>query len=784
MISSDVSAGTTALASDFNNLRTDAIGTRSLTNRTGGTVAAGDIVVPDTGHDTAFVICGSPTTYGGPILIATESIANLATGLLAVGGYITVNTVGTVTSGHFLKLSSSSPQLVQDAGTDPSIKGIIGVAFTGCTGAGQVTALIYHKPNVTSPTFTDVTVSGNLDLGGTAGYQRISGSDNDVRFRSNNVDQMTLSNGILRPLSDGYVQLGYDDGGSYQARYGSVLSKGLIDLWNKADSAYLGIKLRAGSTAAQYAQVSFVNYNDTSNWTLFKENANAPFLAMYSGRLSASVWYWNDDGTVTSVYGVKSNQLAGRTAGGSINWGLSGVTVNGHSVATGDMVIVTPDSGWRFVFTTDSHLYTNGEIRPAGGVFAGGKLAVQSTTTYGNDLYVAGASGADAVAFVDAVSNNQSAWLTLQGRSSGGTTYTATMQSRADGAFIITPGVGASYHAGQWSPNATRTYDLGASGQFWRDAFIGRTLYLHNGDNSSYEAIDIKPGNSANQNGVIRWRDKDGTSAWAIYKDSGAASSAQLRVYGSNVANDVWIWNSDGSWWSNYGGSFASGKSLRFVHASGDMYIDNPGGIGRSDKTWRTNGDLQMLNGGSYVNVLTAATTAARTWTYPDATGAVTLDTIAKVKASAENVNNSTTLQNDDDFSFSIGANETWIVEITALLSVAASGGSYPGLKFTFTGPSGATMVAQSIVSTATGGSDGSATDTIRAASGTTLGTAVVSMTGGAFTFNTLVWGKFTAVITNGGTAGTVNFQWAQHNAVAVNTTLAAGSVMLAKRVI
>lgn len=134
-------------------------------------------------------------------------------------------------------------------------------------------------------------------------------------------------------------------------------------------------------------------------------------------------------------------------------------------------------------------------------------------------------------------------------------------------------------------------------------------------------------------------------------------------------------------------------------------------------------------------------------------------------KTSDETVNNSTTLQNDDDFSFSVGGNEVWYVEIHAGVQILAAS----DFKFTFTLPSGATMSVQAMVA--------DAGTNIRGADGTTPGSAIIFISA---TNPTMlhIWAQFTI----SSTAGTAQFQWAQNSAVAEDTKILTRAFMLFAR--
>ena len=134
-------------------------------------------------------------------------------------------------------------------------------------------------------------------------------------------------------------------------------------------------------------------------------------------------------------------------------------------------------------------------------------------------------------------------------------------------------------------------------------------------------------------------------------------------------------------------------------------------------------------------------------------------------KAATETVNNSVTLQNDDDFLFAIGASEVWDV----LIYCPVSWPNAADFKFTFAGPTGMTFSAQLTAWAAT------TPMFVNADAGQAQGTAISLVTGNDGDYMILH-----ALIINSTNAGTVNFKWAQATAVATNTNLEAGGTMIA----
>ena len=141
-----------------------------------------------------------------------------------------------------------------------------------------------------------------------------------------------------------------------------------------------------------------------------------------------------------------------------------------------------------------------------------------------------------------------------------------------------------------------------------------------------------------------------------------------------------------------------------------------------------------------------------------------------KYKTAAETVNNSATLQNDDHLAFAIGANEQWAFE----MFLAITSTTTADFRLSFTVPSGATIqIGGDISRNATSGAH------LDGAWLTGDGTTNINMN--ADVVNAL---RLSGVVINGANAGTVQLQWAQGGAAAVDTIVQAGSWLKAKRLV
>jgi hypothetical protein len=137
-------------------------------------------------------------------------------------------------------------------------------------------------------------------------------------------------------------------------------------------------------------------------------------------------------------------------------------------------------------------------------------------------------------------------------------------------------------------------------------------------------------------------------------------------------------------------------------------------------------------------------------------------------KPADEQVQNSATLQNDDDFSFALGANETWIFEGWIIVFSSTTS---PDFKLAFTVPSGATIRWSGL------GDGNAGTDhEVITTSGGSDSYQITSTAGVRDTI--LVHG----VVQTGATPGTLQMQWAQNTNDAAPIVVEAHSYLWAQK--
>jgi hypothetical protein len=137
---------TTALAAR-QNLGVDGIVRKTLTNRTGASLAIGDIVTYDAGNDNS-VKLDDVVSSRSQFVVALAAISNTVAGEFATQGIVTVNTTGAIARGQYVRKSATA-RVVEDAGVAMTSgvdapTGALGVALTTAA-AGQVTIALFGK---------------------------------------------------------------------------------------------------------------------------------------------------------------------------------------------------------------------------------------------------------------------------------------------------------------------------------------------------------------------------------------------------------------------------------------------------------------------------------------------------------------------------------------------------------------------------------------------------------------------------------------------------------------
>jgi hypothetical protein len=145
--------------------------------------------------------------------------------------------------------------------------------------------------------------------------------------------------------------------------------------------------------------------------------------------------------------------------------------------------------------------------------------------------------------------------------------------------------------------------------------------------------------------------------------------------------------------------------------------------------------------------------------------GVVALDEFDVYKAANQTVNNSTTIQDDDDLVMALGANEVWGFQMLFYVDSTSAA----DFKCAFSIPAGASGFYR-------GAAQNGATE-----AGWLLDDLTTEQPVGHNTADDSVY-HIVGVVINGANAGNLQFRWAQSTMTAVNTIVRAGSWLSGRR--
>lgn len=203
--------------------------------------------------------------------------------------------------------------------------------------------------------------------------------------------------------------------------------------------------------------------------------------------------------------------------------------------------------------------------------------------------------------------------------------------------------------------------------------------------------------------------------------------------------------------------------------------LDFIGSAAQGDILYRGAGSWARLGAGSSGQFLkTNGTGANPAWATVSGSGGPVGSVVTAYKPSDTSRNTTISPTDDPDLTLAVNANEWFIVDYTLLLVGAAAG----DFKFGFSYPSGCTILWAMV-----SGSSRNWQSATTTAGGLQLLDETQTLGVGATSGGVITGGLLHAVVKVGGTGGTVALQWSQDSSNGTDSTLKAGSALIATRI-
>lgn len=396
---------------------------------------------------------------------------------------------------------------------------------------------------------------------------------------------------------------------------------------------------------------------------------------------------------------------------------------------------------------------------------SGGNVGIGTSYTYGNSkvtiagngLVVWGGSGTLLDASGDNHGHDENVALTVDGKSG----HDILRLRHYNGSELVNVnedgniGVGVAVPTQKLDVSGAALFRAGDNGgSFSRNQILFGWNYTDQYRHAIRTRHNGTPGNDVeNAIDFYLWKNDDGANS------VGTARTMSITAVGVGIGTAAPSASLDVDGTLRFrNGSPASGKVLMASDANGNASWQS-----LPDATTSSKGVVQA---GTGINVSGGVISVA----FGTADGnAINAGTIANRRKTTDQSTTSTTAVNDNDLSFTVGANETWSFEFNLIVSDNSSGTN--GYRTAITVPSGGSINFMAV-------GNGSSNTSVTYENITSAGT--LSASGNLFSKGISAgWLRVSGVVTNGGTSGTVQLQFASGNGTAITK---GGSYLTARK--
>lgn len=484
--------------------------------------------------------------------------------------------------------------------------------------------------------------------------------------------------------------------------------------------------------------------DDTGGHTLYLDDTGTVIFGRDTSTTSA---LRIKDGGNTTIFRIRNNgnieQTGNYTLTGDLETTGGEVLINAQAAGTADVFRIKTSGGTTFFrVREDQTMQMDGDINFEGDHIITGDITQTGKQTVVSSFTIPGSSGAS-------FGNTTTSTVSADSNITGTTALANITNTKWDSTNDITSGAfGFDVIA---NPFLSSVENTGTVGNFLNSGIVFEnqsTAVVT--DFTAYSPVIIN-GDSGSAGGSI-------TNAYVFRVPAGKVSNVTGIKRGVSIE--------DATLDNYFAGTLemGSGTTINEFSIDGTLAGDSDDAL-PTEKAVKTYVDAATPAASATVSGLVELATDAETATGTATDRAVTPANLASYtpqvitvkKSSDETINSSTTLQNDDDLSFSIGANEIWSVT----WFIAYTSGTTPDFKCNFSMPSGCASLSAKY-------------DTL-----SSYTTGDITAPGSGFLGVQLI----KSIFTNSSNAGSVTFQWAQQTSDAGDTIVHEESHLIATRI-